>query len=239
MHVTADEFRRRLTRRMAEAGAPRLSSQSLDQLERYFALLSKWNARINLTALRLQMPSNKTWDRLFIEPLLAARHLPEDSSGVWLDLGSGGGSPAIPLKIVRPALTLRMIEVKARKAAFLREATRLLRLESTSVENARFEDFAEEAPGVAQFVTVRAVRLDRTLGRVAAQLLQAEGQLLLFQTLGRASSLPGFSHVETVPLDSARQSFLVIYRRVFHVEHSARRLSGQQGLVRLHRETKS
>jgi 16S rRNA (guanine527-N7)-methyltransferase len=204
---------------VAEAGAPRLSDESFDQLERYFALLSKWNARINLTALPLQAPTDETWDRLFVEPLLAARWLPENCSGVWFDLGSGGGTPAIPMKIMRPALTLVMVEAKTRKAAFLREVTRLLQLGSTSVENTRFDEVAARTPARAQFVTVRAVRMDRVLGRVAAQLLQHGGHLLHFQAVSRAATLPGFEHIETAPLGASRRAFLAVYRRMFHVEH--------------------
>jgi 16S rRNA (guanine527-N7)-methyltransferase len=56
-----------------------------------------------------------------------------------MDIGSGGGSPAIPLKLSAPAASLTMVEVKARKSAFLREAIRTLRLERSSVETARYE----------------------------------------------------------------------------------------------------
>ena len=49
-----------------------------------------------------------------------------------MDVGSGGGSPAIPLKLAAPAVALTMVEVKARKSAFLREAIRQLELDSTS-----------------------------------------------------------------------------------------------------------
>ena len=58
---------------------------------------------------------------------------------VVVDLGSGGGSPAIPLKIARQALKLTMIESKERKSMFLREAIRTLGLADSSVENDRFE----------------------------------------------------------------------------------------------------
>ncbi len=57
-----------------------------------------------------------------------------------MDVGSGGGSPAIPLKLAVPRLRLTMVEAKARKSAFLREAVRHLGLEQRSVETARYEE---------------------------------------------------------------------------------------------------
>src|SRR5207302_1163702 len=107
-----------------------IDGREIAALEAYFRLLARWNATINLTALPLAEPTNETFDRLFVEPLTAAPFV-LDAGQVWFDLGSGGGSPALPLKIARPSLRLTMVESKSRKAAFLREATRQLGLEST------------------------------------------------------------------------------------------------------------
>jgi len=120
--VTSREFRDRLIRRARRAKIA-VAPETADVLEEYFRLLDRWNAKINLTALPLRPPTDETFDRLFVEPLAAARFLPNEPD-VWLDLGSGGGSPAIPLKAVRPKLKLTMVESKVRKAAFLREAVR-------------------------------------------------------------------------------------------------------------------
>ena len=116
-----------------------------------------------------------------LTPLAAARFV-VDSPIVWFDFGSGGGSPAIPLKIVRPEAWLTMVESKVRKAAFLREAVRTLGLENASVENARFEDIAARAStaGTADLATVRAVKTDKELFRASRALLRAGGTLMLF-----------------------------------------------------------
>src|SRR6185312_5103916 len=100
--------------------------------------------------------------RLFIEPLAAARVI-DDSWTPWVDVGSGGGSPAIPLKLVRPALNLTLVESKARKAAFLREVVRELGLTGASVETSRFEELASrpEAQASTGLLTLRAVRIDQ------------------------------------------------------------------------------
>ncbi len=149
--MTSLEFRDRLARRARRAKAP-LTIAMLDPLEAYFRLLTLWNAKINLTALALDPPTDETFDRLLVEPLAAAPHVTRGQTGsdrcqtprqggggqtgvrhltdpsVWFDLGSGGGSPAIPLLIARPTMRLTMIESKTRKAAFLREAVRAVGL---------------------------------------------------------------------------------------------------------------
>jgi 16S rRNA (guanine527-N7)-methyltransferase len=194
----------------------------LEPLEAYFQLLSQWNAKINLTALPLDPPTDETFDRLLVEPLAASRQIPSHASSIWFDLGSGGGSPAIPLKIARPELRLTMIESKERKGAFLREAVRMLGLTHTVVQTQRFEDAASnpECAGTGDLVTVRAVRADAELFGAAGRLLKPDGRLLLFRPAHSPSSPPaGFTHTNTVPLTDSPPSFLCLYRRVFHVEH--------------------
>jgi 16S rRNA (guanine527-N7)-methyltransferase len=188
----------------------------LDPLEAYFRLLTQWNAKINLTALPLDVPTDETFDRLLVEPLCASKHIPTHTSSVWFDLGSGGGSPAIPLKIARPALRLTMIESKERKSAFLREAIRTLGLADAFVANERFEDAAckPEHMGTGDIVTVRAVKADPALMEVAGRLLRHKGRLMLFRP-SHVSSIdpPGFHRLSTVPLIESPQSFLSTYER--------------------------
>jgi 16S rRNA (guanine527-N7)-methyltransferase len=194
----------------------------LEPLEIYFRLLTQWNARINLTALPLEIPTDETFDRLLVEPLAAARQV-RDTSDVWFDLGSGGGSPAIPLRIARPALRLTMVESKTRKAAFLREAVRAIGLAEASVENDRFEEVAQKADcaGAGALVTVRAVKADSGLFETARLLLDGSGRLLLFRPSHDAETdPPGFARVSTVRLTEAPSTYLSIYRRVFHVEQT-------------------
>ena len=218
--MTSFEFRERLAQRVRRAKA-HLTINMLDPLETYFRLLTHWNATINLTALPVETPTDETFDRLLIEPLAAARHV-RDAPDAWVDLGSGGGSPAIPLKIARPALKVTMVESKERKAAFLREAVRELGLKGATVENGRFEDVARSHrnSGTVRLVTVRAVRTDAALFDAAESLLGHEGRLLLFRPAHAATADPdGFARIDTVRLIDVPATYLIIYRRVFHVEH--------------------
>jgi 16S rRNA (guanine527-N7)-methyltransferase len=229
--VTSLEFRDRLARRARRAKAP-LTLAMLEPLEAYIRLLAQWNAKINLTALPLDPPTDETIDRLLVEPLAAAPRLTWGQTGVrtgvrhpsgpvWFDLGSGGGSPAIPMLVARPALRLTMIESKARKAAFLREAVRVLRLSGAAVVDERFEHLAQNSDytNAADFVTVRAVKADAALFDSAARLLKPAGLLLLFKPSHDPSRDPAeFAHVSTVQLTDGPRAFLCTYRRMFHVE---------------------
>jgi 16S rRNA (guanine527-N7)-methyltransferase len=174
------QFERRLDEQARKAGieVPQAISS---QLERYYRLLSKWNSRINLTALPLEGYRDATLDKLFIEPILCAELL-DSGPGVWFDLGSGGGSPAIPMKLARPAKSLTMVDSNARKTAFLREVIHALRLQAAQVATERIESLpATCGSGTVDVITIRAVRLDDTVSRVCAHLLRIGGRLL---TLG-------------------------------------------------------
>jgi 16S rRNA (guanine527-N7)-methyltransferase len=218
--VTSREFRERLLRRARRANT-RIDSAWVEPLESYFDLLARWNTKINLTALPLQDATDQTFDRLFIEPLSAARHV-VNKPDTWCDLGSGGGSPAIPMKVCRPMLSLTMVEAKARKAAFLREAVRALNLKRADVVNKRFDEFVADDVSTASsdLVTVRAVRTDRRLFSIAARLLKHDGRLLLFRPSDRPISPDGFRYVETASLIEAPRTYLTVLSRVFHVEQS-------------------
>jgi 16S rRNA (guanine527-N7)-methyltransferase len=184
--VTREAFAERLTCGASRAGVT-LSPQALEQFQAYYDVLRHWNRRVNLTAFSLDQPSEQAIDRLFVEPIAASRVIDVSAGGGWVDVGSGGGSPAIPLRILRPLPHLTMIESKTRKAAFLREAVRALGLAGVVVEERRFEDYARAtergyatSSGPLNLVTIRAVRMDLPLIRLVEEMLSAGGRLLLF-----------------------------------------------------------
>jgi len=172
-------FRERLRERAESAGLS-LDLTQMGHFERYFRLLRHWNRTINLTALPLAGLPDRTLDRLFIEPLQAAQFV-DDVPLLWFDLGSGGGSPAIPLKIMRPLSRLRMVESRSRKAAFLSEVVRSLTLTTTEVLPIRIEELVRSAPaGQGDLLTIRAIKIEEGLVQAAAGLLRLGGRLLLF-----------------------------------------------------------
>ena len=177
--MNSTEFSSLLLSRATAAGLS-IDGDLLDHLGTYFKLLARWNARINLTGFSLEQPTAHSVDRLFIEPLQIARTLtyPLD---VWLDLGSGGGSPAIPIQLYRPANVLVLVESRGRKAAFLREVARELRLAEVEVEVTRIESLTSgyRLAGKADLVTVRAVRPSVAMFVTARSLLRAGGRVAL------------------------------------------------------------
>jgi 16S rRNA (guanine527-N7)-methyltransferase len=109
----------------------------------YLALLEKWNPRVNLTA-------TTKWDELgtfFAEAIWAAGFYPKGPVA-HLDIGSGAGFPAIPMRVVLPEMRLCMVESRTKRAAFLETVTTGLRLEGTKVICNRVEEIlrAREAP---------------------------------------------------------------------------------------------
>jgi 16S rRNA (guanine527-N7)-methyltransferase len=176
--VAPRDFRTRLTRRAAKEGIF-LPDALVERLGLYFDLLSRWNRKINLTALNDQ---DEAIDRLLLEPLAAARYLPP-TPGRLMDVGSGGGSPAIPLKLSAPHLRLTMVEAKARKAAFLREAVRTLDLMDTEVETARYEELLArpELHEVFHVISMRAVRVEPKVLHTLQAFLAPGGEMLLFR----------------------------------------------------------
>jgi 16S rRNA (guanine527-N7)-methyltransferase len=152
-----------------------LGQSQLNHISTYIDLLLHWNARINLTAIR---NPEEIVTRHFGESLFLARHLfpnsgchPERSEGPVspenspdgrrvLDIGSGAGFPAIPLKIWAPGIHLTLIESNHKKAAFLSEVARTLTLTNVNVITER----AEAVSAQAEVVTLRAVeRFEITL----------------------------------------------------------------------------
>jgi 16S rRNA (guanine527-N7)-methyltransferase len=194
--VTSREFNERLGRRARKAGLT-VPAQVAEALERYYRLLALWNERINLTALPLTDPADETFDRLLIEPLVAARQLPAPDCAV-IDIGSGGGSPAIPMTIAVPGIRMRMVESKTRKSAFLREAIRHLELANATVETARYEELLTrpDLHEASDVVTLRALRVEVRVLMGLQAFLRAGGQLFLF----RGRSGPDVPAALTPPL---------------------------------------
>jgi 16S rRNA (guanine527-N7)-methyltransferase len=197
--VSAEVFRDRLVARLAP-GSLSLTSDQIERLAEYWRLLERWNSRINLTSLPLRDYPSGSLDRLIVEPLLASPLMPATPAN-WYDLGSGGGSPAIPLKIATPGAQLIMVESRSRKAAFLREAVRSLALtKSARVEARRFEDLAAEHVGGADCITSRAVRADGPFVAVLTRLASPGAQVILFESVGSTNEIPGFKLINSISL---------------------------------------
>jgi 16S rRNA (guanine527-N7)-methyltransferase len=141
--------------------------------EDYLSLLLRWNARVNLTAIR---DEEGILRRHFVESIACARALPTEIRTL-LDFGSGGGFPGIPIALCRPEIAVTLAESQGKKAAFLREAVRVLGL-NAQVHSAR----AEVLRTVFDCVTLRAVDKMELAVQAAAQLVRPGGWLALLTT---------------------------------------------------------
>jgi len=164
---------RSLLRDRAEGAGIPLKPTIESKLVTYLELLWKWNRKINLTAI---LEPDMAIDRLILEPLAAAAHLP--AGGTIADLGSGGGSPAIPLALALSASKLLMVESRSRKASFLREAARTVGLDA-EVLAIRFEELPVDVryAAWADVVSLRAVRPDADTLSIASWLAKSGGTI--------------------------------------------------------------
>jgi 16S rRNA (guanine527-N7)-methyltransferase len=215
--VTERQVEAQIFRRAERAGLL-LSAALAESLRAYLALLAKWNRKINLTSLAVDPPTDDAIDRLIIEPLSGARLVRPDDRLV-IDVGSGGGSPAIPFKLASPQLRSVMVEVKTRKSAFLREVIRRLDVQDAVVETHLLQELLPrvELHEAADLVTVRAVRMDLALLGPLRLFLRPSGRVLWFGGVkvpseGAAIASAGFK-VELPELGTSAQSPLTILSR--------------------------
>ena len=150
-----------------------LDEQRLCAISRYIDLLLKWNARINLTAVRAP---EEMVQRHFGESFFAARHLlAEGTVERAIDLGSGAGFPGVPLALLARGTTVTLIESNQKKATFLRELVRVLELKNVVIFSGRGEEYSEQA----DLVTMRAVEKFGKALDVAVGLVKAGGRIAL------------------------------------------------------------
>lgn len=171
----------------------RLAGPLLD----YLALLARWNATYNLTAIRdpAEMVPKHLLDSLAMQPFVR-------DIGTLADLGTGPGLPGIPLAIATPALQVTLVESNGKKARFLRESVRQLKLSNVQVAESRIEAFQPGAGFAA--ITARALATLPQILALGGHLLAPGGRLLAMKGVHPAdeiAALPaGWTLAATHPL---------------------------------------
>jgi len=181
------------------SGIPALGLTAGDELVarlcRYLALLHRWNRRMNLTAVR-GMEKMARWHVL--DSLSIHRHL----RGRVLDVGSGAGLPGLPVALALPALAVTLLESRARRVEFLREAVRATGASNVHVLHARAEDRKTEK---FDTLAVRAVGSVKAVLQSAGHLCAAHGSVVMMKgpraanEVAAAANMRGW-HLETVAL---------------------------------------
>jgi 16S rRNA (guanine527-N7)-methyltransferase len=201
-----------------KANGRRPTANDLENISTYIDILLRWNARINLTAIR---DPEQIVTRHFGESFFAARHLfplfPSVTSVVRptvADIGSGAGFPGLPLKLWVPAISLTLIEANHKKATFLREVSRTLALTEVNVVAARAETLPEATYDV---ITLRAVERFETILPVAARLVSSAGRLALLigssQLAAAQSRLPDLIWSDPLPIPGSSARVLAVATR--------------------------
>jgi len=195
-----------------------LSPIQLQHISAYIDILVRWNARINLTAIR---DPEEIVTRHFGESLFAARHLFPKSDGssalkgyAVADVGSGAGFPGLPLKLWAPDISLTLIESNHKKSAFLKEVTRALTLTDVDIQNVR----AETVTARYDLVTLRAVERFESILPTAAALGGPTGSLALLISSAQESqaraALPDIQWSSPVPIPESRSRILLVAKRL-------------------------
>ena len=194
---------------LAASGLPPLNPAAAAQFEAYFAILQRWNQKINLTAIRDQ---EEILRRHFVESIAAAHSLPAGIATL-LDFGSGAGFPGLPIAICCPRIAVVLAESQARKAAFLREAVRTVGIPA-EVYGGR----AESIGRTFDCVILRAVDRMGLAVTAAASLVAPAGWLALLTTQPMAEGLiamagSGFSWTQPAQLPSADARVLIMAQK--------------------------
>ena len=182
-----------------------------NKLKKYLDLLNHWNQRINLTSL---VNEEKALDRLII----AANQIGNDAKS-FIDIGSGSGSPAIPINLVYPKLKMCMVESRSRKAAFLSEAIRELSLDNAHVENCRYEELLprQASQNSVCLLTIRSIKLSPIVLKRLGNLVRPGGRMFVFagEEFSRVSRMleQPFSQEATFPLVESLKSHLVVIKK--------------------------
>lgn len=117
-----------------------VTEAQVGQIQEYIKLLLAWNEKVNLTAIREPLD---ILHRHFCESMFAAKLVDLDGCRI-ADIGTGGGFPGLPLKILLPNAQIALVESSIKKAAFLAEVIRTLGLSNVNVVVSRYEELGEE-----------------------------------------------------------------------------------------------
>ena len=202
---------------IGEALAPfgvRPSNEMSERIREYIHILLQWNEKISLTAI---VDVYEVLQRHFGESMFAALAVPVER-GRLADVGSGGGFPALALRMIRPELQVALIESNGKKAAFLGEVVRRLGMSGVEVLKCRYEE-CSVADHSVDFVTSRAVEPGPKFLKWAYRKLTEHGRVVLWTVRGRVEgigSVSGWVWDEPIGIPLSRSRVLLVGRALEH-----------------------
>ncbi|HUE44382.1 MAG TPA: 16S rRNA (guanine(527)-N(7))-methyltransferase RsmG [Candidatus Sulfotelmatobacter sp.] len=200
-----------IRRALAEFKVP-VNDAQIVQIQRYIALLLKWNEAMNLTAIHdpLEILYRHFCESMFGSGLIPVGH------GRLADVGSGGGFPGLPLKIACPELEVCLIDSNVKKATFLAEVVRELALPKARVLVSRYEELDEEVTPL-DIACSRAVgEFAQFLGWAASERIGARTVMLWIsgRDLDEVRASIDWKWQEPVPIPQSLRRFVLIGTRV-------------------------
>lgn len=200
----------RLNELLAAAEMQPLDKATASRFEAYLSLFLRWNERLNLSSVR---DERSILSRHLVESIVVARALPERIATL-LDFGSGGGLPGIPIALCRPEIAVTLAESQGKKAAFLKEAVRVVGIGAT-VYAGRAEFLQQDF----DCVTLRSVDKMSKAVTAAVLMVARRGWLALMTSdaeLGRLQAAAGapFRWKEPVRLPESESRLLSLGQKV-------------------------
>jgi 16S rRNA (guanine527-N7)-methyltransferase len=167
-----------------------LSDEQVDKFLVYLVELEKWNRKINLTAIRNEQD---IVIKHFLDSLSYLNGFTPASERRLLDMGSGAGFPAVPIKIAHPEIGITMVESVHKKASFLRHIARMLMLTDIAVVDKRTDELPPAHHQAYDVVTARAFADIKTALSEGAPFLKPCGLIVLSrgpeETIGEGEAL--------------------------------------------------
>lgn len=211
--MKADDARfREYLKGLGETAGIGLTDTQLDLFSRFSTELMDWNRKINLTAIT---DPRAVAEKHLMDSLIPSRWIPETAE--ILDIGTGGGFPGIPLKILLPGASLLLVDGTRKKIAFLQYVIRALKLTGVTALQARIEDpslIAAHGGGFDVVISRAFTALDRFF-TLAAPFVRPGGRMLAMKGAEVETELATLNH---------REGFVVYGGRGFRLETHVYRL---------------
>lgn len=150
----------------------KLTKEQLNQLEKFYELLITWNEKMNLTRIT---EKEDVYLKHFYDSLTLVKVIDLNQNLTLCDVGSGAGFPGIVLKIVFPALKIRLIDSLLKRVNYLNEIIKKLNLLDIEAIHTRAEDYARNHREEYDIVTARAVANLKSLSELCIPMVKEQG----------------------------------------------------------------
>jgi 16S rRNA (guanine527-N7)-methyltransferase len=177
MHIGSDPWKKLIVEGAAQLGVA-VSPFQAEQMAIHGQEMMAWNRRTNLTAITDPV---EVAVKHFLDSLAGIDEIPQQAR--MLDLGSGGGFPGLPLKVMRPQQSMTLVDGVRKKISFIKHVIRVLQLQHIDARHIRAEELVGELDPQGRFevVTCRAVGELKSLLPLVRPLVAPDGVVILYK----------------------------------------------------------